>query len=126
MTTNGATSAESASKVEADSRKIFVGGISWEATTDDLKAYMEQFGAVRDVTIKSDAAGNPRGFGFVLFEDEASVDACLNAGPLSLKEKKIEAKRAAIKVIMTVDCIDDTRVGDCKCLLLVKMNDLLI
>ena len=98
MTTNGATSAESASKVEADSRKIFVGGISWEATTDDLKAYMEQFGAVKDVTIKSDAAGNPRGFGFVLFEDEASVDACLNAGPLSLKEKKIEAKRAAIKV----------------------------
>ena len=103
MTTNGSASttsvaSESASKVEADSRKIFVGGISWEATADDLRSYMSQFGAVKDVTIKTDHTGNPRGFGFVLFEEESSVDACLNAGPLSLKDKKIEAKRAAIKV----------------------------
>lgn len=95
-------SAESASKVEADNRKIFIGGISWEATSDELRAYMEQWGAVKDVTIKTDAAGNPRGFGFVLFESESSVDAVLAAGPLQLKDKKIEAKRAAVKEIKQI------------------------
>jgi len=101
MDTNGAPSG-SASKVEADNRKIFVGGIHREATQEELKAYMEQFGAVKDATIKLDPMGMSRGFGFVLFEEESSVDACLAAGELTLKEKKIEAKRAAIKVIKQI------------------------
>ena len=90
MTSNGAT--ESASKVEADSRKIFVGGIHREATQEELRAFMEQFGAVKDATIKLDPMGMSRGFGFVLFEEEASVDACLAAGELKLKDKKMEGE----------------------------------
>lgn len=63
---------------------------------------MEQFGAVKDATIKLDPMGMSRGFGFVLFEEEASVDACLAAGELKLKDKKMEAKRAAIKEIKQI------------------------
>lgn len=100
MASNGAT--ESASKVEADNRKIFVGGIHREATQEELRAVMEQFGAVKDATIKIDPMGMSRGFGFVLFEEEASVDACLAAGDLTLKDKKMEAKRAAIKEIKQI------------------------
>ena len=45
-----------------------------------------------DATIKLDPMGMSRGFGFVLFEEESSVDACLAAGELTLKEKKIEGE----------------------------------
>ena len=41
-----------------------------------LRAYFEAFGVVRDIEIKIDSAtGMSRGFGFVLFETEDSVNA---------------------------------------------------
>ena len=100
MASNGAT--ESASKVEADNRKIFVGGIHREATQEELRAVMEQFGAVKDATIKIDPMGMSRGFGFVLFEEEASVDACLAAGDLTLKDKKMEGELVCLLVCLFV------------------------
>jgi len=98
---NGAFS--SASKNEADPRKMFIGGLSWQTTVEELKEFFTQFGEVKDATIKTDAAGTSRGFGFVLFAEEASVDRVLAAeAPLTLKEKKIEAKKAAIKEIKKI------------------------
>ena len=93
----------SASKNEADPRKMFIGGLSWETTVEELKEYFTQFGEVKDATIKTDIAGTSRGFGFVLFAEESSVDKVLAAeAPLTLKEKKIEAKKAAIKEIKKI------------------------
>lgn len=37
--------------------------------------------------------GRPRGFGFVTFESEAGVDACINV-PLEIHGKPIEVKKA--------------------------------
>jgi len=91
-----------ASKNEADPRKMFVGGLSWETTIDELREYFTQFGAVKDATIKTDGLGTSRGFGFILFEEESSVEKVLAAGVLSLKEKKIEAKKAAVKEIKKI------------------------
>jgi RNA-binding protein Musashi len=74
--------------------KIFVGGVSQEATEQDFKEYFMQFGRVVDATLMMDKdTGRPRGFGFVTFDSEAAVDACLNV-PLEILGKPIEVKKA--------------------------------
>lgn len=49
--------------------KLFVGGLSYETSSDGLRDYFEQFGELADhvVMMKN---GTPRGFGFVTFADE--------------------------------------------------------
>jgi RNA recognition motif-containing protein len=49
--------------------KLFVGGLSWEMTTEDLKAAFSRFGTILDATVILDrATGRSRGFGFVTYE----------------------------------------------------------
>lgn len=72
------SSAPSASSNEHDERKIFVGGLSWGTTDQDLREYFTRFGTVLDCVLKVDpATGRSRGFGFVLFSDVATVDDVL-------------------------------------------------
>lgn len=74
--------------------KIFVGGVSQEATEQDFKSFFMQFGRVVDATLMMDKdTGRPRGFGFVTFDSEAAVEACL-AGDLQILGKPIEVKKA--------------------------------
>lgn len=74
--------------------KIFVGGVSQEATEQDFKGFFMQFGRVVDATLMMDKdTGRPRGFGFVTFDSEAAVEACL-AGDLQILGKPIEVKKA--------------------------------
>jgi RNA recognition motif-containing protein len=45
--------------------KIFIGGLSWQTTTEQLRYYFEKFGELVDVAIMTDKrTGRPR-FGFV-------------------------------------------------------------
>ncbi|KAF2640133.1 RNA-binding domain-containing protein [Massarina eburnea CBS 473.64] len=74
--------------------KIFVGGVSQEATEQDFKNFFKGFGRVVDATLMMDKdTGRPRGFGFVTFDGDTAVDACL-AQPLQILGKPIEVKRA--------------------------------
>ncbi|KAJ9384582.1 hypothetical protein DTO063F5_4652 [Paecilomyces variotii] len=74
--------------------KIFVGGVSQEATEQDFKQFFMQFGRVVDATLMIDKdTGRPRGFGFVTFDSEAAVEATLS-GPLEILGKPIEVKKA--------------------------------
>ncbi|KAF2272198.1 RNA-binding domain-containing protein [Westerdykella ornata] len=74
--------------------KIFVGGVSQEATEEDFKNFFKQFGRVIDATLMMDKdTGRPRGFGFVTFEGDAAVEATLK-GNLQILGKPIEVKRA--------------------------------
>ncbi|CAK7271834.1 hypothetical protein SEPCBS57363_004825 [Sporothrix epigloea] len=74
--------------------KIFVGGVSQDTTDQDFREYFAQFGRVVDATLMMDKdTGRPRGFGFVTFESEAGVDACLSAD-LQIHGKPIEVKKA--------------------------------
>ncbi|KAL5993247.1 hypothetical protein ACLOJK_014170 [Asimina triloba] len=55
-------------------KKMFIGRVPVEATTEDLHAYFSQFGWVLDVYLPKDARkSSHRGFGFVTFVDEASA-----------------------------------------------------
>ena len=82
---------------ENDDRKLFVGSLSWETTEDQFKEYFSKFGAVKQATIKQDAMGRSKGFGFILFEGKDAVDAVLAAESHSLGNRKIEPKRATPK-----------------------------
>jgi len=82
-----------ASTDEQDDRKMFIGGLSWETTVDEMKEYFAKYGDVKDAVIKLDPYGRSRGFGFILFADSPSVEKVLTEESHSLKNKKIEPKK---------------------------------
>ena len=56
--------------------KLFVGGLSWNTTADDLRAAFGNFGTLEEATVLMDrGTGRSRGFGFVTFSkpEEAAV-----------------------------------------------------
>ncbi|KAF2671089.1 RNA-binding domain-containing protein [Microthyrium microscopicum] len=74
--------------------KIFVGGVSPEASEQDFKQFFMQFGHVIDATLMMDKdTGRPRGFGFVTFDGDDAVDRALSQ-PLEIYGKMMEVKRA--------------------------------
>lgn len=78
-----------------ENRKIFVGGLSWDTTEEDLIQCFSQFGPIENVNIKYNAiTGHPRGFGFITFVDDGSIDAVLESGPQSIKNKLIDPRKA--------------------------------
>nr|XP_054764071.1 heterogeneous nuclear ribonucleoprotein A2 homolog 1-like [Lytechinus pictus] len=76
-------------------KKIFVGGISQQATKEDLFAVFSNFGTVEDVHIMIDNETlKHRGFGFVTFESEEDVDKLVQMQHVELKGKSMEIKKA--------------------------------
>lgn len=82
---------------ENDDRKLFVGSLSWETDEAQFKEYFLKYGPVKQATIKMDALGRSKGFGFILFENKDSVEKVLAAESHSLGNRKIEPKRATPK-----------------------------
>lgn len=61
-------------KSEQQMRKIFVGGLASTVTSNEFRAYFEQFGSTADAVVMFDRkTQRSRGFGFITFEDENSV-----------------------------------------------------
>jgi cold-inducible RNA-binding protein len=61
-------------------KKLFVGGLPWATTSDDLKQLFSQHGTVASATVITDKmTGRSRGFGFVEYDNEAEADAATNA-----------------------------------------------
>ena len=61
-------------------KKLFVGGIPWATTSDDLQQLFSAHGAVSSATVITDKmSGRSRGFGFVEFENDADADAAAAA-----------------------------------------------
>lgn len=58
--------------------KIFVGGIPKDTTVEQLTEAFAEYGELKDVAVVKDkATGDPRGFGFVTYEDFDCADRCL-------------------------------------------------
>ena len=54
--------------------KIFVGGLSWETTKEDLEDYFSQYGDIVHCTVITDPnTGRSRGYGFVTYSDSSSI-----------------------------------------------------
>ncbi|KAK4776556.1 hypothetical protein SAY86_005244 [Trapa natans] len=84
-------------------KKIFVGGLASTVTEGDFKKYFEQFGTVNDVVVMYDHnTQRPRGFGFITYDSEESVDKVLLKTFHELNGKMVEVKRAVPKELSPV------------------------
>ncbi|KAH7660562.1 RNA-binding protein musashi/mRNA cleavage and polyadenylation factor I complex subunit HRP1 protein [Dioscorea alata] len=87
----------------ARTKKIFVGGLPSSITGDDFKMYFLQFGPISDVVVMYDhSTQRPRGFGFITFESEDSVDKALFNTFHELNGKMVEVKRAVPRELSPV------------------------
>ncbi|XP_037950831.1 RNA-binding protein Musashi homolog Rbp6 isoform X2 [Teleopsis dalmanni] len=78
--------------------KLFVGGLSWQTSSEKLKEYFNMFGTVTDVLIMKDpVTQRSRGFGFITFQEPNSVDKVLQVPIHTLDGKKIDPKHATPK-----------------------------
>ena len=77
-----------------NARKVFVGGLKLSTTTEGIIAYFERFGAVDECTItKNRQTGRSRGFGFVTFALQDTIDEVLKHRH-AIEGKSVEIKRA--------------------------------
>jgi len=84
--------------VEEEDRKLFVGGLPQEASQDDLKEYFGQYGELERVQLKMDnQTGRSRGFAFIIFKEESSIDAATSSGEHNIKGKNATVKKADVK-----------------------------
>jgi len=60
-------------------KKLYVGGLPYQTTNDELKAYFEAVGAVTSATIIMDKmTGRSKGFGFVEMENDADAEKAIS------------------------------------------------
>jgi len=80
---------------EEQSRKLFIGGLSFETTDDSLNDYFAKYGEITDcVVIKDSETQRSKGFGFVTYATEQEADSCMSERPHTLHERQIDVKRA--------------------------------
>ncbi|MBW2523865.1 MAG: RNA-binding protein [Deltaproteobacteria bacterium] len=60
------------------SKRLFVGGLSWDTDDQGLRQAFERFGEVTDAKVITDRdTGRSRGFGFVGFSDDAAAEQAM-------------------------------------------------
>jgi cold-inducible RNA-binding protein len=76
--------------------KLFVGGLSSETTTEDLRNSFAKFGDVVDVAVIFDrATGQSRGFGFVSYQTSAAAEAAIKGmNGVELDGRTLKVNRA--------------------------------
>jgi len=88
------TNSQNTSKPE-DERKLFVGGLTWDTTSDDLREYFSKFGQILDCSIKHDpTTGRSRGFAFLVFDRKEIVEKILSHNEHFVKGRKVDPKPA--------------------------------
>src|SRR4030095_5261605 len=62
------------------SKRLFVGGLSWDTNEAALRTAFESFGELADCTVVIDReTGKSRGFGFVSCGDDGAADSAIAA-----------------------------------------------
>ena len=92
---------ESREKIEFKypNSKIFVGGLDFKLTNQELKEHFSQFGEVMDAIILKDIfTGQSRGFGFVHFKEEEVAHNLVRNHPFTeINNRRVDIKKAVVK-----------------------------
>ena len=84
-------------------KKLYVGNLSYDATTDSLRTAFDPFGEITDAIVLTDReTGRSRGFGFVTFSEAEDGDKAiaemdskdLDGRPLKVNEARERAPRS--------------------------------
>lgn len=79
-----------------------MGGVSQDTSAEEVKSYFGQFGKVEETVMLMDQqTKRHRGFGFVTFDNEEIVDRVCEIHFHTIKNKKVECKKAQPKEIAT-------------------------
>jgi len=91
---------------ENSRKKIFIGGLPANITEDELKEHFTKYGTVTDAVIMYDQQKQrSRGFGFLTFESEDSVELVVNEHFIQINGKQVEVKKAEPRDMkMVADC----------------------
>ncbi|MFH2005089.1 MAG: RNA-binding protein [bacterium] len=75
--------------------RLFVGGLSWNTTTDMLRATFAEFGPVADCAIVTDRdTGSSRGFGFVTMADRKDATRAIK----KLHEADLDGRNIVVNI----------------------------
>jgi len=78
-----------------DPGKMFIGGLSWQTTPENVREYFSKFGEVAEVMVMKDpATRRSRGFGFITFSLPSSVNEVLAQSSHTIDGKVVEPKVA--------------------------------
>lgn len=79
-------------------KKLFVGGLSWDTTDQSLKDFFSQAGQVISASVVTDKfTGKSRGFGFVEMDESAAVQAIQQLNGQTLDGRAIVVNEARPK-----------------------------
>jgi hypothetical protein len=74
--------------------RLFVGGLNWRVTADQLRTKLEEIGPVTDVVIVTDRdTGDSRGFGFVTMADRKDAAEAIRR----LDGKELEGRNLVVR-----------------------------
>ncbi|GMR32170.1 hypothetical protein PMAYCL1PPCAC_02365, partial [Pristionchus mayeri] len=83
-------------------RKLFVGGLHYDTTSEQLRAFFSRWGPVVDAVVMRDASTKQsRGFGFVTFATFSGAEQAMVNRPHYINGKMVDSKRAIPREQMT-------------------------
>ncbi|KAI1700055.1 RNA recognition motif domain-containing protein [Ditylenchus destructor] len=76
---------------------LFVGGLSKETSVEILRDYFSKFGDVEKCVIPRNVDNSSRGFGYVGFKSEKSMNAALGASSHCIDNKVVEIRQTSVR-----------------------------
>lgn len=84
--------------VDTNATKIFVTNLAKDTTVESLKEFFSKYGNVTDASVVVDRSSQEsRGFGFVAFDSEQSMNNVFNAGLITWNGRTLEIRKAMAK-----------------------------
>ncbi|XP_071707715.1 UBP1-associated protein 2B-like [Rutidosis leptorrhynchoides] len=84
-------------EVDPAHRKIFVFGLGWDATTNQLQSVFKKYGEIEECTVVTDkVTGKAKGYGFVLFKTRKSAKKSLKNTQKKIGNRFTTCQLAAI------------------------------
>jgi len=78
--------------------KIFVGGLNYQTTEDSLDTEFSRYGEVTEIKIIKDFETNrSRGFGFITFADEESMNNAIEKNGIEFEGRTLKINKAEEK-----------------------------